>query len=362
MKIIDKFIDKLAPMFAPGAKLSRLYPLYRAMDTFLREPGIRPEASPLGRDPMDVKRYMSLVIVALAPAFLASLYFFGWRILLMLAVSYVAGGSVEVLFAVIRKEEVNEGFLVTGFIFPLILPPGLPLWTVAIGVVFGVLIGKEIFGGTGRNLFNPALVGRIFLALGYPALMTASWIEPLGGPWGRLVSGISLRAVDAVSSATPLVAAKGGVLAVPLDLFLGRITGSAGETSAAAIILGGLFLIIVGVANWRTVVSIVGSFALLNALLRLAVPETVAPVLFNLLSGGLLFGAFFMATDPVSGPVTKSGKWTYGILIGIMTLLIRSFSGFVEGVMFAILFGNICAPLIDEVVIRVSMRRYVRES
>ena len=169
-------MDRLAPQFQEGGKFERLHPLFQAMDTFLRIPISRPERPPFGRDPMDVKRYMSLVIVALIPPFLASLYLFGWRILLMLLVSYVAGGAAEMLFSVIRKEELNEGFLVTGFIFPLVLPPGLPLWTVAIGVVFGVVVGKEIFGGTGRNLFNPALVGRVFLALGYPALMTGTWI------------------------------------------------------------------------------------------------------------------------------------------------------------------------------------------
>ncbi len=361
MKIIDKLMDRLEPLFAPGKKLSRLRPVYQAMDTFLRVPSIEPGRAPFGRDPMDVKRYMSLVIVALIPPFLASLYFFGWRILLMLLVSYVAGGTVEVLFAVIRKEDVNEGFLVTGFIFPLVLPPGLPLWVVAVGVVFGVVVGKEIFGGTGRNLFNPALVGRVFLGLGYPALMTGTWIEPVSGALGRLSYGLDVRGLDAVSSATPLVAGKGGDFVAPLDLFLGNVTGSAGETSALAIILGGIFLVAVGVANWRTVFSVLGSFVGLNALLRLASVEAVAPVTFNLLAGGLLFGAFFMATDPVSGPVTTTGKWAYGALIGMLTLLIRSFSGFVEGMMFAILFGNICAPLIDEVIIRNRMRRFAGE-
>ena len=361
MKIIDRLMDKTVKIFAPDGKLGRFNSPVQALDTILRAINIRPPGPPFGRDPMDVKRYMSLVILALIPPFLASVYFFGWRILAMLLVSYVAGGAVEVLFAVIRKEEVNEGFLVTGFIFPLVLPPGLPLWTVAVGVIFGVVVGKEIFGGTGRNLFNPALVGRVFLALGYPALMTSAWISPGAFPAGRLAMGLQLGGVDAVTTATPLVASKGGSFAAPLDLFIGNITGSAGETSAAAILLGGLFLLVVGVANWRTVGSMLGSFVLLNFILRSLAPDAVAPILFNLLSGGLLFGAFFMATDPVSGPVTISGKWAYGIIIGVVTLLIRSFSGFVEGVMFAILFGNICAPVIDEVVVRLDMRRKTNE-
>jgi Na+-translocating ferredoxin:NAD+ oxidoreductase RnfD subunit len=191
--------------------------------------------------------------------------------------------------------------------------------------------------------------------------MTSNWIEPASGGWGRILMPIAAAAGDAVTSATPLVAAKGGQLAAPLDLFLGRVLGSAGETSALAILIGGVFLLVVGVASWRTVLSILASFTLFNLALRAALPEVVAPLWFNLLAGSLLFGAFFMATDPVSGPVTEAGKWAYGILIGCAALLIRTFSGFVEGVMFAVLLGNIFAPLFDEVVIRSRMRRFARE-
>ena len=303
---------------------------------------------------------MSLVVIGLVPCFLASLYYFGWRILLMIMVSYVAGGVVEVLFAIVRKEEINEGFLVTGFIFPLILPPGTPLWMVAVGIIFGVLVGKEVFGGTGRNLFNAAIVGRCFLAFGYPSLMTRAWMAPGTGPFGSLLSPVR-AAMDGVTGATPLVLGRAGEFTAPLDLFLGRVMGSAGETSALAVLLGGAFLLLVGVANWRTVVGILGSFIVLCTVLHAANPESVAPVTFNLFAGGLLFGTFFMATDPVTSPTTISGKWAYGILIGTLTLLIRSFSGYVEGMTFAILFGNICAPLIDEVVIRLRVRRYALE-
>lgn len=362
MNIVARsMIEKTRPLFEQGGKLERWHPVFQAVDHFLfSAPGIT-ENAPFGRDPLDVKRYMSLVIVALLPSFAASLYFFGWRVLLMMLVSYAAGGVVEVLFAIFRKEEINEGFLVTGFIFPLILPPGLPLWMVAVGVIFGVLVGKEVFGGTGRNLFNPALVGRGFLALGYPAAMTKTWLEPGGGTWGRLFSRFSVGTPEAVTSATPLVLAKHGALTSGLDLFIGHVGGSAGETSALAILLGGCFLVLVGVASWRTVLGILASFVALGAILHSASPVLVSPVWFNLLSGGLLFGAFFMATDPVSSPITQSAKWAYGILIGAITLLIRSFSGYVEGVMFAILLGNICAPLFDEVVIRSRIRRVARE-
>ncbi len=361
MKLFKRILDNARPHFEENGRFSRFHNVFQAMDNFLFAAALKAEQRPFVRDPLDVKRYMSLVITALTPCFVASVYFFGWRVLLLLIVSYVVGGVVEVLFAVIRKEEVNEGFLVTGFIFPLILPPGLPLWIAAVGILFGVLVGKEVFGGTGRNLFNPALVGRVFLALGYPAAMTSNWIDPASGGWGRILMPIVRATGDAVSSATPLVMAKGGEWAAPLDLFLGRVLGSAGETSALAIILGGVFLLVVGVASWRTVAGIVASFTVFNAILRAAAPDLGAPLWFNLLAGGFLFGAFFMATDPVSGPVTQTGKWAYGILIGCTTLLIRTFSGFVEGVMFAILLGNIFAPLIDEVVIRARMRRYARE-
>jgi Na+-transporting NADH:ubiquinone oxidoreductase subunit B len=358
MKIISSILERLRPLFDNGGKLSIWNPVFRAADNFFFSSTGKTGTAPFGRDPLDVKRYMSLVIIALFPSFVASLYFFGPRVLLMVLTSYIAGGIVEVLFAVIRKEEINEGFLVTGFIFPMILPPALPLWLVALGMVFGVLVGKEVFGGTGRNLFNPALVGRCFLSLGYPAAMTQTWLTPDPGRWGRLFSDFSLSIQDAVTSATPLVLAKGGELSEMRDLLIGRVTGSVGETSAIAILLGGVFIVAVGVANWRTIFGILISFVGINALFRGTLPAQVSPVLFNVLSGGILFGAFFMATDPVTSPVTQWGKWAYGILIGTVTVLIRSFSGYVEGVMFAILLGNICAPLIDEAVIRIRIRRY----
>jgi Na+-transporting NADH:ubiquinone oxidoreductase subunit B/electron transport complex protein RnfD len=290
---------------------------------------------------------MFLVIVALIPCTLAALYFFGLRALAVIAVSYAAGGTAEVVFAVVRKEEINEGFLVTGLVFPLILPPALPLWMVAVGVVFGVVVGKELFGGTGRNLFNPALVGRCFLAVGYPVAMSAAWIEPGSGLMGRLTEYAS--AADAATAATPLAAAKQGVFAAPMDLLLGRVTGSMGETSALAVLLGGVFLLATGVANWRTVAGVLGTFLALGWALHAALPDAFGPVGWHLLAGGLLFGAFFMATDPVTSPATDGGKWAFGIIIGLATLLIRNLTGWVEGVMFAILLGNICAPILDEV-------------
>lgn len=358
MKIVANILNKMRPLFEKDGKLSRLHCIFEAADGALLSPTDKAENPPFGRDPIDMKRFMSMVILSLIPCFVASVYFFGWRVFLMLIVSYAAGGAVEVLFAIVRRKGIHEGFLVTGFIFPLILPPGIPLWMVAVGAAFGVLMGKEVFGGTGRNLFNPALVGRCFLALSYPSVMTGAWTEPGTGMWGKLFSRFSIGAPDAVTSATPLVLAKSGEFVSNLDLFLGQVAGSVGETSAAAVLLGGIFLLLVGISSWRTVLGILVSFVALGAVLHGVYPSEASPMLFNVLSGGILFGAFFMATDPVTSPVTQSGKWAYGILIGTITILIRCFSGYVEGVTFAILLGNICAPLIDEVIIRCRIRRY----
>jgi Na(+)-translocating NADH:ubiquinone oxidoreductase B subunit len=228
---------------------------------------------------------------------------------------------------------------------------------VGVGVVFGVFVGKELFGGTGRNIFNPAIVGRCFLALAYPAAMSGNWITT-GSVWpGRMLEYVTASNVDAISTATPLVLAKQGELVSLWKMLLGNTSGSMGETSAIAIILGGAFLLLTRVANWRTVVSILGSAAVLAGIFHYGQPDRFARPLWHLCAGGLLFGAFFMATDPVTSPVTNAGKWFYGIIIGVITVLIRNFTGYVEGVMFAILLGNIAAPIIDEIAIKVRLRR-----
>jgi len=345
MKLVGNLLDRFRPLFRKGSPLAPFKPVFDAADAFFFSPAAHTGAAPHARAPLDIKRFMSMVIVALLPCLLASFYFFGWRVLAVIIVSYAAGGAIEVLFAVVRKEEINEGFLVTGLVFPLILPPGIPLWMVAVGCAFGVLVGKELFGGTGRNLFNPALVGRCFLAIGYPRPMSGSWIEPGAGLLGRLTQYVA-RA-DAVSAATPLAAAKQGQLTGLWDLFTGHVLGSIGETSALAILIGGGFLLVTRVANWRTVAGILLSFAVLAGILHAADP--------------VLFGAFFMATDPVTSPITSGGKWAYGIVIGVVTVLIRNLTGYVEGMMFAILLGNICAPLMDEVAIRMRLRRLADE-
>ena len=361
MKLLENIFNRLRPQFDEGKRLSPFRPVLNMFEGILLSSPEKAEHPPFGRDSIDIKRYMILVVFALIPSFIAGLYFFGYRIFLMLLVSYGCGAIVEFSFAIIRKHEINEGFLVSGFIFPLILPINTPLWLVGVGISFGIIVGKEVFGGVGRNLFNPALVGRVFIALAYPAIMASSWQAPSQNLWGHLFNPVLLPVTDAVSAATPLIAAKSGNFASLFDLFIGRVAGSSGETSALAIITGGLFLIFVGIANWRITLSMLLSFCGLNLIISMLSPMSVNPVLYNLFSGGLLFGAFFMATDPVTGPITLRGKWVYGMIIGSLALVIRSYSGYVEGVMFAILIGNICAPLIDEVIIKTKMRKYANE-
>ena len=361
MKWLHRLFEKASPLFEERGRLSPVKPVFEATRNFFFWSSTNTTCQPHIRDPLDVKRFMTIVIIALAPCVLMGVYFFGLRVLAMILVSYAAGGVVEVIFAVVRKEQINEGFLVTGLIFPLILPPTLPLWMVGVGVAFGVLVGKELFGGTGRNLFNPAIVGRCFLAISYPVAMSASWIKPGTGLLGRVTEYVSLSTVDAVTGATPLALAKQGTLAPLSDLFLGNTAGSVGETSAIVILAGGIFLLLTRVANWRTVAGVLAGFALLGGVLHATHPQTFGPVGWHLLAGGLLFGAFFMATDPVTSPITNSGKWVYGAVIGVAVVLMRNLTGYVEGMMFAILLGNIVAPTLDELIFRSRLSKLQQE-
>ncbi len=288
-------------------------------------------------DNIELKRFMTVAIIALIPSTAASIYFYGLQAVKIIVVSYVAGGIVEVLFAFIRKREIEEGFLVTGLIFPLTLPPSTPLWVVAVGVIFGVIFGKEVFGGTGRNIFNVALVGRLFVTIGFPEIMTTSWMDPL---------------TDALTSATPLVVYKSTQTFPPLlNLLLGTAPGSLGETFRIGIILGGLFLMFTRVGNWRIPITYLGTVFVISLIGNRFMPMQIAPPQFQLLAGGLLYGAMFMATDPVTSPYTKTGKFIFGIAAGIFTVLIRAFSGFTEGVMFSIVLMNGFTPLIDHIVV-----------
>lgn len=325
-----------------------------ATDKFLfGSPEVTSEA-PHIRDYMNLKRYMVFVMMAIAPSVLASIYFFGWRALLVVIISYLFGVTTEWVFATIRKEELNEGAFVTCLIYPMILPPTTPLWIVAVGIVFGTLFGKEVFGGTGKNVFNPALVGRLFIAIAFPSFMSGQWHQPIGGNLG----GFATYSVDGVTTATPLVNFRSdGIIEPYLNLLTGNIAGCLGETFKILIILGGVFLMITKISSWRIPVTYLGTVALLSYILSSIFPAKFAPPLFQLLTGGLMFGAMFMATDPVSSPMTLHGKWIYGILLGVLTVIIRGLSGYVEGVMFSIILMNIFAPLIDNAVLSVIASR-----
>ncbi|MCD6396298.1 MAG: RnfABCDGE type electron transport complex subunit D [Spirochaetaceae bacterium] len=293
------------------------------------------------RDSIEIKRYMSFAVLALMPATIAAVYFYGLYALAIIMTSYVAGGITEVTFAIIRNKEIEEGFLVTGLIFALVLPPTLPLWAVAIGSVFGVFFGKEIFGGTGRNIFNPALVGRLFITIAFPQLMSSQWRVPFA---------------DAITSATPLGLFKtGGELTSFMNLLFGLQAGSMGELFRLGIIVGGILLMITKVSNWRIPVTYLGTVFILSFIGN-SFSSAIAPPVFSIMSGGLLFGAMFMATDPVTSPSTKAGKFISGFGCGVLTFLIRSFSGYTEGVMFSIIFMNGLNPLIDHAVLKIRYR------
>ena len=358
MKWLHNIFDSIRPKFEPRGTFAFFKPVFEAVEFIFLYPPDRTSQAPHVRDPMDLKRFMTIVIIALLPSLISSVYFFGPRVLLMILVSYAVGGLVEVGFACVRKTEVHEGFFVTGMIFPLILPPTTPLWVVAVGIFFGVFFGKEVFGGTGHNIFNPALVGRLFVTIAFPTIMTSGWSAP--GAWRS--------AADAVTTATPMALAKTqGVLTPAWELLWGTTSGSVGETFHLGIIVGGIFLMLTRVSDWRVPVSYIGSVFLFafggsiagglffsggdaaaaNGLLSSAFRLGA----FHVLGGGLLFGAMFMATDPVTSPFTKTGKFVFGVLCGLLTVLIRTFSGYVEGVMFSIVIMNAAAPLIDHVVL-----------
>lgn len=293
-------------------------------------------------DHIELKRYMTFVIVALLPSTVAAIVYFGWYALAMIITSYVCGGIVEVAFALVRKKDLEEGFLVTGLIFPLVLPPTTPLWVVAVGVAFGVFFGKEVFGGTGKNIFNPALVGRLFVTIAFPEMLSASWRAPF---------------TDAITSATPLNLFRTGLPMPPIgDLLFGLTPGSMGELFRIGVIAGGLFLLVTRVANWRVPLAYLATVVALSALGNAFAPGKIAPPQIQLLTGGLLFGAFFMATDPVTSPETAAGKFIAGVMLGIITVLIRGLSGYSEGVMFSIILMNTFAPLVDHLVLSVKYR------
>jgi len=398
MKGLRKLLDKYEGHFSKEGKLEKFFPLYEAADSFLFTSGRVTARGSHVRDAMDLKRVMIMVVYALVPCVYMALYNTGlqanlalaqigaasadgWRgyviSLLGTGVSpesiianlihgalyffpvYIAtlaiGGLWETLFAIVRKHEINEGFLVTSLLFPLILPPDIPLWQVALGISFGVVIGKEVFGGTGRNIFNPALTARAFLFFAYPAQISGDtvWV-----------------AVDGVTKATPLAEAADPGLMITvtwMEAFIGTIPGSMGETSALACLIGAAILLITGIASWRIMFSVVVGMFCLSSLLNLIGSSTnqmfqLSPS-WHLVLGGFAFGTVYMTTDPVTGSMTEKGKYVYGFLIGTLTVLIRTVNpAFPEGIMLAILFGNMFAPIIDRIFINANIKRRLLRS
>ncbi len=381
MTFLRSFFERRHEKWERSRLLRPWLPLLDAIDAFLFRRAENAREAPFFRDRIDIKRYMMMVVIGLAPATVAAVYFWGWRCLLLIFISYLFGGTAEVLFSVVRKEEVNEGFLVTGILFPLTLPAATPWWVVALGVVFGVVLGKEIFGGTGKNFFNPALVARAFVYITFPVQTAGTGIwdtnaANAGWPggfacWDSAEVAEVDAAVDGVSSATPLAARKQWAKAteeaarteakkeIPTlrALLLGNVRGSMGETSALLLILGGIMLVVWRIASWRVILATIVSGALYGGAMHVAGLRLFAPPLYTLLAGGYMLGAFFMATDPVSAPGTRQAQWFYGVIIGVAAVTIRSISGFPGGMMFAILLANVFSPLLDYVVMQKRYRR-----
>ena len=335
---------------------SKLRPAWETISTFFfSTKTVAPLSGPHIRDNSDLKRYMLPVMIAASPTVVASIYLFGWRTLAVLILSYIVGIIIEMGFAIHNNEEITEGMFVSCLLYPMILPPTIPFWMTAVGIAVGIIIGKEIFGGTGKNIFNPAIVGRVFLAVTFPVHMSSQWMQPFKSGLGGFVHWT--QSLDAITSATPLSSFKNGTPENLMDMLIGTTSGSVGETSAILIIAGGLFLLFTKVGNWRLPLATIGSALLVSTLMNINNPEQFASPVYHMLGGGFLFGAFFMVTDPVTCPFTTIGKWIYGILIGIITVVIRNLSGYPEGMMFSILFMNMFSPVIDDAVLALKFRK-----
>lgn len=388
MKQIQKFFDTYRKHFEKGGKFEKFYPVFDATETFFFIPDHVTTVGPHVRDSLDVKRFMGMVLVALIPPFLFGIYntgyqshiasglpldFFsviatGLRIVLPLViVSYAVGFFWEFLFATVRKHQISEGFFVTALLYPLTLPPTIPLWQAAVGISFGVVIGKEIFGGTGRNFLNPALTGRAFIYFAYPGKMSGDTV------WTYVVQ----KTVDVTSGATPLATASlidihhtpeaalkhaGYTFS---KLFFGLHPGSIGETSTLLCMVGAIILVATGIASYRIIVGGVAGLLLTGFFINWIGGSSAAPLaslspFYHLVMGGFAFGIVYMATEPVTAPDMEPAKWIYGFAIGSLTILIRVFNpAYPEGIMLAILFMNVFAPLLDHIFIKIRLRKRI---
>jgi Na+-transporting NADH:ubiquinone oxidoreductase subunit B len=386
MKFLRKYIDSIKPQFKKGGRFEKMSATFEAFETFLFVPDKVTRSGAHIRDSIDMKRMMALVVMAMIPCLLFGMYNVGYlhynltgetktfwqifgfgflKVFPIIVVSYVTGLAIEFVFAQIRGHEVNEGFLVTGMLIPLIVPVNIPLWMVAVATAFAVIIGKEVFGGTGMNILNPALTARAFLFFAYPGDMTGDrvWVAGIqhlpDSSSGATVLGHLLQSVPDHESYVTIVSK----LPRDLDAFLGFIPGSVGETSKLAILIGALILIFTGMGSWKIILSsVLGGLTmglLLNALAANAYMEL--PAYKHLLYGGFAFGAVFMATDPVTASQTEKGKWIYGFLVGMLAILIRVLNpAYPEGMMLAILLMNVFAPLIDHYVIEANIKMRLR--
>jgi len=396
---LRNFFDRIEPHFLKGGKWERYFPMYEMVESFIYTPKTVTTAAPHARSYVDMKRIMTYVVLATIPCILIGLWntgyqvntametlgASGWRASLLEGLgiglnasnpfanfmhgllyflpiyitTLVVGGIWEVLFATVRRHEVNAGFLVTSMLFALIMPPDAPLWQVALGISFGVVIGKEVFGGTGKNFLNPALTGRAFLYFAYPANMSGETIwTPVDG-----FSGATNLAI-AASEGYEAIIARGGSW---FDSFYGVVQGSIGETSTLACLIGLTFLLFTKIANWRLVVGCLGGMIAFSSLLNFIGSDTNpmfnVPWYWHLVMGGYAFGLVFMVTEPVSASHTNMGRFIYGALIGFMVVMIRVINpAFPEGMMLAILFGNVFAPLIDHFVVQANIRRRARRN
>ena len=386
MNGLRNFVDKIKPTFEKGGKLGFLHSTFDAFETFLFVPNTVTKRGAHVRDCVDLKRVMIMVVLALVPAMLFGIWNTGyqhslafgldwgfWNIVLyglvkvlpLYIVAYLVGLGIEFVSAQIQGHEVNEGYLVSGMLIPLIVPVDVPLWMLAIAVAFAVIIGKEVFGGTGMNIWNPALLTRAFLFFSYPSMMSGDTVWT-GGVTRFLNEGTAFQAgnglVDGFSGATPLANATLENLSPRfMDMVIGTIPGSVGETSVIAILLGAILLIWTGVASWKIMVSsVLGGLAI--GYLGFAVGATDLPGYYQLVMGGFLFGTVFMATDPVTSAQTECGKWIYGFLVGALAVTVRIWNpGYPEGMMLAILLMNTFAPLIDHYVIEGQIKRRAKK-
>jgi Na+-transporting NADH:ubiquinone oxidoreductase subunit B len=388
MSSLRRFVDKIKPNFEKGGKFAALQSTFEAFETFLFVPNHVTRKGSHIRDAMDMKRTMIVVVLALVPAILMGMwntgyqnalaiglertvlgnFWFGFlKVFPIIVVSYVVGLGIEFMFAQIRKHEVSEGYLVSGILVPLVVPVDTPLWMVAVATVFAVIIGKEVFGGVGMNILNPALTARAFLFFAYPTFMSGDkvWINGLIKGEG-IVDGFSgATALGQAAVNEPQILNTTGEVMTGMDMFLGIIPGSIGETSMLAILIGAVFLVYTGVGSWKIILSVFAGGTAMGLILNAFGGNALMEIPFwqHLMLGGFAFGAVFMATDPVSAAQTERGKWMYGFLIGILAIIIRVLNpAFPEGVMLAILLMNVFAPLIDHYVIESHIKKRLKRA